>query len=172
MRDDRALLDRPRAPRWLELFWPSRFLVADCIRTQDATLRDVEKAYEQSDPRESARLAKIAMERAMRSRNLLVRMALPSLARPRSSQDQMTARFRLLRVAVRLEKIWLKEGRYPSDPAVLDLPIDPFAYPARLRYASLAEGRGYRLWGVGANGTDEGGRAEDKADEVFERPPR
>ena len=82
------------------------------------------------------------------------------------------ARFRILRAAIQIEKMWAKQGRYPGDSAAIDLPIDPFAHPAELHYASLADGRGYKLWSVGLNGTDDGGVAKDQADEVFERPAR
>jgi hypothetical protein len=170
--DDRKLLGLPNLPRSLDLFVPGRFLVADSVRTQDQLLREIERANELADSREAIRLSQAASERARRSRNFLVHIGLPSLWRARVAQDQETARFRILRAAIRIEKTWGKGGRYPGDSAAVDLPIDPFAYPAKLHYASLAEGRGYKLWSVGLNGTDDGGVAKDKADEVFERPPR
>jgi hypothetical protein len=170
--DDRRLLGLPNLPRSLDLFFPGRFLVADSVRTQDELLREIEKANELADSREALRLSQAASERARRSRNFLVHVGLPSLWRARIAQDQETARFRMLRAAIRIEKTCGKGGPYPASAAAIDLPIDPFAYPAKLHYASLAEGRGYKLWSVGLNGTDEGGVAKDKADEVFERPTR
>jgi hypothetical protein len=65
-----------------------------------------------------------------------------------------------------------REKGQSGDTRLENLPIDPFAYPAKLHYASLADGRGYRLWSVGVNGVDDGAIAKDQADEVFERPPR
>ena len=102
----------------------------------------------------------------------MVRIALPWLSRARDSQDWVAVRFRLLRAAVDLERTWQKEGRYPGDASAIDLPVDPYGYPARLHYVSLAEGRGYKLRSVGENGKDDSGIAEGHADEVFERPPR
>jgi len=163
---------RPILAKALDLFYPIRFVVADSLRTRTAMLRELEEANELADRREAIRLGQAASDRALRSRNPLVRIAVPSLARARESQDLATARFRILRAAIQLEKMWQKEGRYPASAAAIDLPIDPFAYPAKLHYASLADGRGYKLWSVGLNGKDDGGNAKDQADEVFERPAR
>jgi hypothetical protein len=146
--------------------------VADSIRTGDQALREAERANEAADPREAARLTQAAFDNALRSRNPLVHMGLPSLERARVAQEQERARFRILRAAILLEKAWAEDGRYPESAAALDLPIDPFAYPSRLRYAVHAEGRGYRLWSVGTNGTDEGGVGTNQADEVFDCPVR
>jgi hypothetical protein len=170
--DDRALLGMPHLRKPLRPFYPGRFFLADAARAQSETLRTFEQANEQADPREATRLSRAAVDRDLRSRNVLVREGLPVLLRARVVQDELAARFRLVRAAVRLERIWAKQGRYPTNATAIDLPIDPFAYPAKLHYASLADGRGYRLWSVGANGTDNGGIAKDQADEVFDRPPR
>ncbi len=170
--DDLQLMGGPNPPSWLVFFFPGRYFVADCVRVQSDVLREAEKAGELTDRREAARLHEAAFARARRSRNFLVHMGLPSLASARAAQDRETARLRMLRAAIRLEKLRREQGRYPEDPTAVDLPVDPFAFAAKLRYASLDQGRGYKLWSVGANGTDEGGSANDKADEVFERLPR
>jgi hypothetical protein len=60
-------------------------------------------------------------------------------------------------------------GRYPSDAGEVDLPVDPFAYPAQLHYTSLAEGRAYRVWTVGRDGRDDGGAAKEHTEDVFEK---
>lgn len=156
--------------RAFDLVVPSRFMVADSVRIMNATLREAEWANDLADPREAKRLTKAAFDRALPSLNPMVQMGLPSLAHARASQDFVTARLRLLRAAIQLEKRWQQEGRYPGN--VADLPIDPFAYPAKLHYMSLADGKGYRIWSVGLNGKDDGGVAKDRADVAFERSPR
>jgi hypothetical protein len=132
----------------------------------DETLGALEKADEVPHPREASRLSQAAVSRALRSRNPLARIAVPSAARARVAQDQATTRFRMLRVVVQLETSRKNSGRYPEDASALDLPVDPFAYPEKLRYASLDGGKGYKLWSVGTDGKDDGGK--NQLDEVFE----
>jgi hypothetical protein len=168
--DDRELVGLPHLRRPLRPFYPGRFFLADAVRAQSEALRALEQANEQTDPRDATRLSQAAVARDLRSRNVLVREGLPVLLRARAVQDVQTARFRLLRAAIQLERTWAKDGRYPTSAAAIELPIDPFAYPAKLHYASLAEGRGYKLWSVGLYPKDDGGK--EGADEVFERPPR
>jgi hypothetical protein len=148
---------------------PGRLMLADFARSLNHALREMEKASELPDPREANRLTQAAEDQLQKSANVMVHIAIGGLARLRSSQDDVLARFRLLRGAVRLERIWQRTGRYPSDAGEVDLPVDPFAYPAQLHYTSLAEGRGYRVWTVGRDGRDDGGAAKERADDVFEK---
>ena len=122
-----TFLDEPGVPRLLERSLPGRFIVADCARSQNATLRAMEKASEIVDLRESARQSQEALERGLRTRNPIVQISLPSLSRARVAQEEGIARFRLLRAAVLLEKARVRDGRYPADATALQ-PV-----PARRR---------------------------------------
>jgi hypothetical protein len=79
-------------------------------------------------------------------------------------------RLRLARAALRLEERRRTEGRYPLDASAVDLPADPLALSAKLRYQPSADGTGYKLWSVGVDHTDDNGQAEAEKDIVLERP--
>jgi len=81
-----------------------------------------------------------------------------------TSRDTL-AWFRLVQVAVMLEREKRARGRYPSDATALDLPKDPFAPLLPLKYRP--DGSSYRLWSIGMDGIDDGGKAEKRADIVL-----
>jgi hypothetical protein len=73
--------------------------------------------------------------------------------------------FRLVQAAVMLERDKRARGHYPSDATALDLPKDPFAPSLPLKYRP--DGSSYRVWSIGMDGIDDGGRAEKRADIVL-----
>lgn len=87
----------------------------------------------------------------------------------RISHDDLVARFRLLATAGKLEQLRAVSGAYPSDESPLDLPIDPFAWPRTIRYQTLSQGRGYRVWSVGSDRVDDRGTASGRKDLVLEQ---
>ncbi|MBX3385057.1 MAG: hypothetical protein KF768_00640 [Phycisphaeraceae bacterium] len=85
------------------------------------------------------------------------------------SHDGRTAEHRGLQIMLALESHRLEHGRYPDEltqlaPAFLtEVPIDPYSgKPFRYRLLDPQadpHGRGYLLWSVGFDGTDDGGIA-------------
>jgi hypothetical protein len=73
--------------------------------------------------------------------------------RTRVSNDGVRTRVRLLVGAALADGARDAGGLYPQSLA--HLPVDPFAWPAELRYESIGRRRGYRIWSVGiASATD------------------
>ena len=113
-----------------------------------------------------------------------------NLERVFSRKIEIIARIRLAKVALRIERFRLQHGRLPVDLAELeepDLPRDPFHdemfhyIAGRLQFCRAdgwrvgCEADGYRLYSVGANLADDGGRKgnwseSDLCFEVFADP--
>ena len=113
-----------------------------------------------------------------------------NLERIFSRKIEIIARIRLAKVALRIERFRLQHGRLPVDLAELeepDLPRDPFHdemfhyIAGRLQFCRAdgwrvgCEADGYRLYSVGANLADDGGRKgnwseSDLCFEVFADP--
>lgn len=92
----------------------------------------------------------------------LTSLLLPTLARVHSLFDRAVARTDAARAAVALRRHKLAAGSYPARledlPAALlpgGVPDDPFSGKG-LRYKT--DGKGFVVWSVGENTTDEGGR--------------
>jgi hypothetical protein len=93
-------------------------------------------------------------------------------ARPRTGIDLVKARGALIQAAVLIETA---RGPAPSYPAeVANLPSDPFAAGASVRYRVAEGGKGYRVWSIGPERKDHGGNGSwtennDSIDLVLER---
>jgi hypothetical protein len=153
----------------LEWVTPKRALYAHALSRLDPVLRAMERALSTEDPDERARIL-AEVKDPTPSWNPILNMTVPSLTRSRVAGLDLTARYRLVRLALAVEQAAVA-GRYPADGGGIDLPVDPHAAPALLRYQATADGRGYKLWSVGSDGKDDGGKAEGQADLVVERRP-
>lgn len=77
------------------------------------------------------------------------------------------AEYRLVKAALLARQARAADGLFPKDAAALDLPVDPFAAPARIRYEATGGGTGFRVWSVGDDLDDDGGHPDK--DLVLER---
>jgi len=162
-------------PLVLETVVPYRALAAHALGVADPLCRESEGALERDDIETWRRLVAKTDAVVASSWNPLLRLAMGYTlfgdGGTRSMRFFLTARdtlawFRLVGAAVTLERAKLAGGRYPRDAASLDLPRDPFDPERPLRYR--LEGSAYRLWSVGRDGVDDGGKSEQRADVVLE----
>jgi len=114
------------------------------------------------------------------SRRFLAGMLLPSLARVWIIEAHQEAMCRMLRIACEIERYRLKHHRLPASPdelAMPDMPVDPFnRRPFSYECGTLtfwknqcdedhplavATATGYRLYSVGRDGEDGGGKLDE-----------
>ena len=95
-------------------------------------------------------------DRALESNEPLVSSSWPNLTKVPEHLDDILARYRLLVAAVDAEKNRAADGTYPRDGSKLALGADPFA-AGPLKYKASDDARGYKVWSVWHDGTDEGG---------------
>lgn len=146
---------------------PPHALYAEAVSEMGPILRKMERAAAAEDPRESDRMNEEAATLARKTWNPLTSTLLQDLLRQvRASSDNLRVRFAMVSTAVGLEQGLRKDGHYPAELA--KLPVDPFAYPAKIHYQPSADGHAYKLWSVGYDGKDDGGAAGDN---VLERSP-
>lgn len=127
----------------------SSFILGHAATELDFLLGEAEKAMTLPRPERGKRLRELRARaegswNPMLSHSFYTHMA--------DGADNVHARFRMARVAIRLERERRKSGSYPSE--VEGMPEDPHAAPAKLRYTS--NGKGYRLWSVGEDEKDGG----------------
>ena len=151
----------------LGLVTPKRALYAHALSRMDPLFRALERAMGTENREDRARI--LAEVDTTTSWNPLLNIAVPSMSRSFISRLDLAARYRLVRLALRVEQARGRGGRYPAEATALEVPVDPHAAPAPLRYQAAADGRGYKLWSVGSDGRDDGGKAEGNADLVLER---
>jgi hypothetical protein len=115
-------------------------------------------------------------------RSPVIGMMLPAIGSAVRSRDLLELEELGLRTMVAIERHRLAHGTLPADLAALvpelldELPIDPFATARRpLTYRVLPEadeqGRGYLLYSVGGDETDNDGAAGDWGTAVRGRDP-
>jgi hypothetical protein len=148
---------------------PKSAFYAHALSRMDPLLRTLERAMATETREERTKLLAEVEHTAQTSWNPLLNVAVPSLTRAYNARLDLLARFRLVRLALRVEQARGGDGRYPADAAGLDVPPDPHAAPATLRYQPEGDRRGYRMWSVGSDDKDDGGRAEGKADILLAR---
>jgi hypothetical protein len=152
--------------RLAAMILPWRPVVADTIGEAWPVLQEMERSTTVGRG-EAARIEAEMGARVARSHNPFTRMSLPSLTRSRRSADDLRAVLALVRAVAHIEAARGADGRYPADP---ERPADPNTEPAApLRYTLAPDGRGYKLWSIGSDGKDDGGRAGGGADLVLER---
>jgi hypothetical protein len=154
---------------------PYRALAAHAVRVADPLRREFENALASDDFDAWKQIGAKSDAVAGSSWNPLLRLVMGYSgsfdgAGNHSIRLFLTARenlawFRLVQAAVTLQREKLARGRYPSDATALDLPKDPFAPSLPLKYRP--DGSSYRLWSIGMDGIDEGGKAEKRADLVL-----
>lgn len=162
-------------PLVLETVVPYRALAARAVSVADPLCREFESALEKDDIEAWRQLVAKSDAVVGSSWNPLLRLVMGyggfGEQGTRSMRLFLTARdtlawFRLVQAAVTLERAKRAGGRYPRDAAALDLPRDPFDPQRPLRYRP--EGSTYRLWSIGMDGVDDGGKSEKHADLVME----
>lgn len=168
-----AGLQEPLILPWLV---PYRALAAHALAAFEPRLRDLERALAAEDPRLVGGVYDRIEADFTGAKNPILRdMAgvggpfRGQARRARWAEDEARALLRLTRLAVRVEGARDASGRYPPDVSGLEVPVDPYGWPARLLYAPSPDRRGYKVWSVGPNGTDDGGSDEKLADVVLER---
>lgn len=158
-------------PPVLTLLVPYRLLVAQAAEALDPRWRAIESASTVADPKEAERALAAAAEPGP-TWNPVFKLVSPTpLPRIRVTVGSLAARFLLAKTAVTIEEAAARTGRYPEASAVA-LPADPLVAVGTLRYERSPDGKGYRLWSVGANERDDGGTSRDNLDLVLERPAR
>jgi hypothetical protein len=136
---------------------------------REAVFRALAEAAVIEDPGEAADRLGEVVESARGVPHALVTAEVLYWPKIRISHDDLLARVRLLLAAANLEALKSKMGAYPPDGSAIELPVDPFAWPHTIRYEVLDQGQGYRLWSVGDDLVDDGGRKSDRKDLVLER---
>lgn len=155
------------ALRWV---FPVRATLGEAVYIMGGQVRRMEEVAFRGDGAAARRLAEVLSADMQHERNPIVVMESMSLGRTVSSQFDLLARVHVLRAALRVEQAALAAGgRYPGDASALDLPVDPWQPPARVRYAATGGGTGFRVWSIGMDGSDDGGA--NKKDLVLERAP-
>lgn len=116
--------------------------------------------------------AESALEEVRRTSNawlhpdrILVNLMMPSVSMILPSALMVETRRRQAFTAIALERFFLKHGKFPAKPEELvpeflpqGMPLDP-CDERPLRYAApAAQGRYFRLWSVGLDKMDDGGR--------------
>jgi hypothetical protein len=155
---------------------PYRALAAHAVRVADPLRRKFEQAAAKDDFEAWKELGAESDAVAGNSWNPLLRLVMGYVSvfgddngthsnRLFLTSRQNLAWFRLVQAAVMVEREKRARGRYPSDASALELPKDPLAPAQPLQYR--LDGSGYRLWSIGLDGVDEGGKAEKRADEVL-----
>lgn len=132
---------------------------AVAVDAANAAYRDLEAAAARGPDAVRELEANFAARHYDATANTVFRAAFPtmqagqSVAAPHVLLDAV-------RAAIRIEERRAVEGRYPEDPG--PLPADTLAPNpgARLRYRVDAGGAAYTLYGLGADGVDDGGHAE------------
>lgn len=129
----------------------SRLMIAEAVELRADAVRRAVAAEGRAWPEQRRMLEKIDAE-TRDSKNPLVRLPLSGLTHLPEVQHRLRARVRLLRIAAHCK----------ATGEVLEL-ADPFG--ARLRHAQTSAG--LKVWSVGRDGEDDGGKGEwkDKADQ-------
>jgi hypothetical protein len=168
-----AGLQEPLILPWLV---PYRALAAQALTAFEPRLRELERALAAEDPS----LVSGVHDRIQADFGGTLNPILRDMAgvagpfrgqsrRARWTEDEARALLRLTRFAARIEQARDAVGRYPTDISGLEVPVDPFGWPTKLRYAASSDRRGYKVWSVGPNLEDDGGREQELADVVLER---
>jgi hypothetical protein len=143
--------------------WRSPFALAPHDLIADRSLEETDELW-----RDSERIASVPDARARRAAFAALKRDLAgrSFTGFATTAEYPRVHARLARAAIILERA-RRSGDIPSS---IELPVDPFGAPARLRHRPTATG--YRVWSVGPNGVDDDGLRDDKGhdDLLLERP--
>lgn len=158
----------------LPIFIPSRAILADAVTDLEPLYEEAERGAALADRTEQERIFTTIKDRAGASWNPIVNSSWSMGVfnqRYGLKTARVKAKYRLIQTAIAIERQRSKDGRYPQDQTLINLPIDPLASPAKLNYQAASDGRGYKIWSVGENGKDDGGTSgnEGADDIVLER---
>ena len=162
-----------RSRAW-RIAWPDRIMASECRAVYDKL-----RALGKRPPWEAVRESRVLFGRGRRmgapagvsSWNFLARMLLPALGRVVAQYVESMARFEASRIVTAMRRYQMAEGQWPAGLADLaprflkQVPLDPFTGKP-FRYRKRA--RGWRLYSVGKNLKDDGGRR--RADVVIRFP--
>lgn len=140
-----------RETKGLSVFAPANVVLADALAEDDDLFQASEDAATIEDhAKRTAAFAAIA-GRAEASRNPLALFTPPIFEKASEHADLVLAKHRLVRTAIALEQCHARDGRYPSETDDRDLPTDPLAAPAKIRYRRAPDGQGFKLWCAGGD---------------------
>lgn len=147
---------------------PGKAILANAHHTLDPCLREIEDAA--GDRKRCREVSATVAARCSESSNPIVAMTLINFEQVTLNYDDLLARYRLARSAIAIERAAVAL-HYPK---TFDAPVDPLdANGAKLRYKPAADELGYKVWSVGRDGKDDGGKASaksgDPGDIVIER---
>jgi hypothetical protein len=131
---------------------PTRAIIANAIPKLEATMEACAAAASISERARRDAAISAALDRAIHDWNPLVSFAVPNFDASSCAHDALAAHFAALRLAVRVEKRRLAEGKCPATIAEEELPVDPCAAPAKLVYAATEDGAGYTITSAGEDG--------------------
>ena len=141
----------------------------------EGLLAETSEAIDMPDFEAAARrMADIESRTAAAWPGSLLSIFVPNGRPLRDQLDVAKAHHALIQLALRIEGLRSKDGRYPA--AVEGLPLDPFLPSGTLQYSVTGEGTGYRIWSAGPDRQDNKGngqwqRGEGSQDIVLERKP-
>jgi hypothetical protein len=147
---------------------PGKWILANAISTMDPGFGEIEEAA--ADPKRRRAVAAAVQSRMLESNNPIVSMGSANYTALLQNYDELLARYRLARAAIAIERAAVAL-HYPK---TIDLAVDPYdENGAKLRYKLSADELGYKVWSVGKDGKDDGGKPiakdGDPGDIVLER---
>jgi hypothetical protein len=151
-----------------EVVLPGKWILANAINTMDPCLGEIEEAA--ADAKRRRAVCASVESRLAESKNPIVYAGVPPFTQVVHHFDELLARHHLARAAIAIER-GAVALRYPR---TIDLPADPCdENGAKLRYKLSADELGYKVWSVGQDGKDDGGKPiakdGDPGDIVLER---
>jgi hypothetical protein len=151
--------------------WYDRLVAAADLRDREARVAafakiDADVRLLQAEIKTPSRLASGIVSRQQRSKivsNIMLSLFLPALNAVTDAEDRQNTTLELTRLAAALAVYRAEHGAYPESidqllPAIIErLPVDVFS---GMPFVYKRSEEGYLLYGLGANGTDEGGSNE------------
>jgi hypothetical protein len=147
-------------------------LAASMLSMEDYLAETGSAVAEPDFAKASARMTEISRRVEAAWPTGIMRGFVPNGARLRNQVDRVKARAALIQAAVLVETARGSAASYPAE--VANLPGDPFAARASVRYRVAEGGKGYRVWSIGPERKDHDGNRSwtennDSIDLVLER---